>query len=232
MQVTCPQCGARYAVDPSAIGPTGRTVQCARCSHRWFEKVEAAPAAPPIPPRDERPVPDFVIRPQSQYSAGLPAISPPRRTVHWGRWVAAAAVLILAVGAAAFAWRDEIRDRLPPSWSAFLSLDGARGLLASPAKAMRTASLPEEARIELDLAASKIELVDGSYVVRGELFNSGRAAGSTSALRMIFRKGDDVLGERAYPMTEGPIAPGGRLSFSRPFDDPPDGTTNIVPSVE
>jgi predicted Zn finger-like uncharacterized protein len=232
MQVTCPQCGARYAVDPAAIGPTGRTVQCARCSHRWFETVKAAPAASPLPPPGERPVPDFVIRPQSHYSAGLPAISPPRRTVHWGRWIAAAAVLILVVGATAFAWRDEIRDRLPPGWSAFLSLDGARGLFAAPAKAMRTTALPEEARIELDLAASKIELVDGNYVVRGELFNSGRAAGSTSTLKMIFRKGDDVLGERAYPMTEGPIAPGGRLSFSRPFDDPPDGTTNIVPSVE
>ena len=232
MQVTCPQCGARYAVDPAAIGPTGRTVQCVRCSHRWFETVKAAPAASPLPPPGERPVPDFVIRPQSHYSAGLPAISPPRRTVPWGRWIAAAAVLILVVGATAFAWRDEIRDRLPPGWSAFLSLDGARGLFASPAKAMRTIPLPEEARIELDLAASRVELVDGNYVVRGELFNSGRAAGSTSTLKMIFRKGDDVLGERAYPMTEGPIAPGGRLSFSRPFDDPPDGTTNIVPSVE
>ena len=173
MQVTCPQCGARYAVDPSAIGPSGRTVQCARCSHRWFETVKAASAAPPLPPPNERPVPDFVIRPQSHYSAGLPAISPPRRTVHWGRWIAAAAVLIFVVGGAAFAWRDEIRDRLPPGWSAFLSLDGARGLLASPAKAMRTPAPPEEARIELDLANSKIELVDGSYVVRGEI---GRAS--------------------------------------------------------
>jgi predicted Zn finger-like uncharacterized protein len=232
MQVTCPQCGARYAVDPAAIGPTGRTVQCVRCGHRWFETVKAAPAASPLPPPGERPVPDFVIRPQSHYSAGLPAISPPRRTVHWGRWIAAAAVLILAMGAAAFTWRDEIRDRLPPGWSAFLSLDGARGLVASPAKAMRTTTLPEEARIELDLAASRIELVDGNYVVRGELFNSGRTTGSTSTLKLIFRKGDDVLGERAYSMIEGPIAPGGRLSFSQPFDDPPDGTTNIVPSVE
>ena len=51
-------------------------------------------------------------------------------------------------------------------------------------------------------------------------------------LKLVFRKGDDVLGERAYPMIEGPIAPGGRLSFSHPFDDPPDGTTNIVPTVE
>ena len=127
MQVTCPQCGARYAVDPLAIGPTGRTVQCVRCSHRWFETIKAAPAASPIPRPAERPVPDFVIRPQSHYSAGLPAISPPRRTAHWGRWIAALVVLVLVVGAAAFAWRDEIRDRLPPGWSALLSLDAMRG---------------------------------------------------------------------------------------------------------
>ncbi len=48
MQVTCPSCRARYAVDPLAIGPAGRTVQCARCSERWFQtvKVEPPPAAP------------------------------------------------------------------------------------------------------------------------------------------------------------------------------------------
>jgi predicted Zn finger-like uncharacterized protein len=231
MQVTCPQCGARYAVDPLAIGPSGRTVQCVRCSHRWFEELEAAPAASPTPRPAERPVPDFVIRPQSHYSAGLPAISPPRPTAHRGRWIAALVVLVLVVGAAAFAWRDEIRNRLPPGWSALLSLDAMRGLAAPPAKAMRTA-VPDQPRIEFDLAVSKVELVDGRYVVRGELLNSGRAAGSTSALKLVFRNGDSVLGERAYPMIEGPIAPGGRLGFSHPFDDPPDGTTNIVPTVE
>jgi predicted Zn finger-like uncharacterized protein len=231
MQVTCPQCGARYAVDPLAIGPSGRTVQCVRCSHRWFEEVKAAPAASPTPRPAERPVPDFVIRPQSHYSAGLPAISPPRRTAHWGRWIAALVVLVFVVGAAAFAWRDEIRTRLPSSWSALLGLDAMRGLFASPAKAMRTA-VPDQPRIELDLAASKVELVDGRYIVRGELLNSGGAAGSTSALKLVFRNGDDVLGERGYPMIEGPIAPGGRLGFGHPFDDPPDGTTNIVPTVE
>jgi predicted Zn finger-like uncharacterized protein len=231
MQVTCPQCGARYAVDPLAIGPSGRTVQCVRCSHRWFEELKAAPAASPTPRPAERPVPDFVIRPQSHYSAGLPAISPPRPTAHRGRWIAALVVLVLVVGAAAFAWRDEIRNRLPPGWSALLSLDAMRGLAAPPAKAMRTA-VPDQPRIEFDLAVSKVELVDGRYVVRGELLNSGRAAGSTSALKLVFRNGDNVLGERAYPMIEGPIAPGGRLGFSHPFDDPPDGTTNIVPTVE
>ena len=46
MQVACPNCGARYLVDPAAIGPTGRTVQCSRCSHRWFETIDP-PSAPP-----------------------------------------------------------------------------------------------------------------------------------------------------------------------------------------
>ena len=44
MQVTCPNCGARYAVDPLAIGPVGRIVQCARCSNRWLQTVAAAAA--------------------------------------------------------------------------------------------------------------------------------------------------------------------------------------------
>ena len=49
---------------------------------------------------------------------------------------------------------------------------------------------------------------------------------------VTFRNGDEVLGEQSYPLVEGPIGPGQRLSFSRPFHDPPDGTTNVVPSVE
>jgi hypothetical protein len=211
-----------------AIGPTGRTVQCARCSHRWFETIKPAPAAPSTPPPSARPAPDFVIRPQPHYSAGLPAIATPQPKIHWRRWATALVVLVFLVGAAAFAYRHEIRSRLPTEWRAILSLEGARGLFASPAKAIPTAT----PRLEIDLAASKVELVDGRYVVRGELLNSGRAAASTTALRLVFRKGDDVLGERVYSLVEGPIAPGGRLSFSRPLDDPPDGTTNIVPIVE
>ncbi|HZP98984.1 MAG TPA: zinc-ribbon domain-containing protein [Reyranella sp.] len=56
MQVTCPNCRARYAVDPLAIGPSGRTVQCARCNERWFEVVKVQPAPPPSPPPVAAPV--------------------------------------------------------------------------------------------------------------------------------------------------------------------------------
>ncbi|HYC65250.1 MAG TPA: zinc-ribbon domain-containing protein, partial [Reyranellaceae bacterium] len=74
MQISCPNCGARYTVDPVALGPAGRTVQCFRCNHRWFEEVEPAPPVQDEYVPEERPVPDFVIRPQT-YGAALPAIA-------------------------------------------------------------------------------------------------------------------------------------------------------------
>lgn len=126
MQVTCPNCGARYAVDPMAIGPTGRTVQCVRCSHRWRERpIAPAAVAPPPPPR---PVPDFVIRPPASYNSGLPALTTPAAKFHWGRWLTAAAVLVVVLAVAAFAFRHEIMSRLPAEWRALIDLDAVRGL--------------------------------------------------------------------------------------------------------
>jgi len=78
-----------------------------------------------LPPR---PVPDFVIRPPV-YNSGLPALTTPSTKVHWGRWLSAALVLVVVLGIAAYAWRDEIRSRLPPEWASVLSLDAVRGLL-------------------------------------------------------------------------------------------------------
>ena len=122
MQVTCPNCGARYAVDPIAIGPAGRTVQCVRCSHRWREQL-IAPAAVVPPPR---PVPDFVIRPPS-YNSGLPALATPPAKSHWWRWLGGgAAVVLVVLGLAAYAFRNEIREAMPAEWRVLLSVDGLR----------------------------------------------------------------------------------------------------------
>lgn len=33
--VKCPQCDARYELDETKIGPTGRKLKCAKCSHIW-----------------------------------------------------------------------------------------------------------------------------------------------------------------------------------------------------
>jgi len=36
MQIVCPNCETAYQVEPSSVGPTGRSVRCARCRTVWF----------------------------------------------------------------------------------------------------------------------------------------------------------------------------------------------------
>ena len=106
MHVTCSNCGARYIVDPLAIGPTGRTVQCARCNHRWFEVAGPASAAA-LRERREQPEPQDAAersqdqaqdqapdqaQPQPAYRSGLPAIArPPALMMSFARASASAA---------------------------------------------------------------------------------------------------------------------------------------------
>lgn len=243
MVVTCPNCRARYAVDPLKIGPTGRTVQCARCSHRWFETIESPPpaaaaheiAAAGTEPAPEstapsesaaapEPVPEMVIRPIAP-GAALPVVIPPKH-FPWRRVAIAAVVALVLIGGVVFALRDKIAALLPNQAAAT-----ATGP-ATAAQPVRPPASPPRPHIEIDLAASKIEVVEGRYVVNGQVVNNGTAAGSTSLLRVTFKRNADVLGERSFPLVEGPLPPGGRASFSQVLEDPPAGTTDIVPVVE
>src|SRR5690242_12473302 len=100
MIVTCPNCGSRYAVDALAIGPAGRTVQCARCNNRWFHKAEGV-----------APLPDVVVRPTPAGArAALPAVIPPKPAVRWRRILAVAAVVLFVMATGLFAFRREIAN--------------------------------------------------------------------------------------------------------------------------
>ena len=130
MHVTCSNCGARYIVDPLAIGPTGRTVQCARCNHRWFERAGPAPAAV-LRERLEQPEPEpqaAAARSQGQtqgqdqsqptYRSGLPAIArPPARRPRWPYWIAAAVLVAVALGAV-LVFRGDTGAKSPMPWRA------------------------------------------------------------------------------------------------------------------
>jgi predicted Zn finger-like uncharacterized protein len=219
MVVTCPNCRARYAVDPLKIGPGGRTVQCARCDQRWFEKVEGPSPADEAAAAPEPPAPEVVIRPTTS-GASLPAVIPPKPPFPWARVIAAAVLVLVLIGAALFAFRHKL-----------MALVAHEDAGLAPVMVAAAPSSPRS-RIEVDLTASKIDVVGGRYVVRGQVVNNGTAAGSTSLLRVTFKRNDDVIGERSFPLVEGPLPPGGRASFSQALDEPPLGTTDVVPAVE
>lgn len=238
MIVTCSNCRARYAVDPLAIGPTGRTVECARCHHRWFQHAEGP-----------TPTPDIVIRPQPTPSVAalpVPVPQPPEPT--WGRRLSIAAVIVLLAAAAGIAaylhrdtllvYADKVAARLPNELRFDRSKDGhppatqVEGPAPAEAAAPPSAPQPLPAKLAIDMTMSKIELVDGRYVVRGEVANTGGSSGTTRKLVVTYKKGDEVLGTRTYPLALGPIAAGERRSFSQALDNPPAGATDIVPSVE
>lgn len=228
MVVTCPNCRSRYAVDPLKIGPDGRTVECARCHHQWHQKVEGEAAAP-----------ELVIRPTTT-GASLPAVIPPKPAFPWRRAVAVGVVVVLLIAAVLFVFRARIATMI--SYEARVSAPVQAATTPATPAPTRTASAetttpPQAAaearpQIEVDLTTSSIEAVDGHFVVRGQLVNNGRAPGSTTLLRLTFKRNEDVLGERSFPMVEGPLPPGGRTSFSQTLDNPPSGTTDIVPAVE
>lgn len=240
MIVTCSNCRARYAVDPLAIGPTGRTVECARCHHRWFQPGEGPP-----------PTPDIVIRPQPTPTvAALPVPVPQPLEPTWGRRLSIAAVIVLLAAAAGIAaylhrdtllvYADKVTARLPSEWRFSRSKatppptahTEVPGPAPAEAAAPPSAPQPRPAKLEVDMAMSKIELVDGRYVVHGEVANRGGSPGTTRKLVVTYKRGDEVVGTRTYPLVLGPIAAGARQSFSQTLDNPPAGATDIVPSVE
>ena len=42
MQIVCPNCQTSYGVTPSALGPEGRNVRCAKCKELWHARPEEA----------------------------------------------------------------------------------------------------------------------------------------------------------------------------------------------
>ncbi len=41
MLIVCPTCATSYTIEPTSLGPAGRTVRCARCKESWFAGAPA-----------------------------------------------------------------------------------------------------------------------------------------------------------------------------------------------
>lgn len=74
MLISCPNCATNFSVPDKALAPSGRTLKCAKCSHKWFQAVSRPEddfgldenSFPP-PPR-----PEPVSEPRPAFSAPEP----------------------------------------------------------------------------------------------------------------------------------------------------------------
>ena len=64
VEITCPNCSARYEVPAEALGANGRDVTCSSCGHIWLAMApQPGPAGPPPDPAPRPPEPEAASAP-------------------------------------------------------------------------------------------------------------------------------------------------------------------------
>jgi predicted Zn finger-like uncharacterized protein len=203
MQLTCANCAARYLVDPAAIGPDGRTVQCFRCGHTWRAnlppEITMVADAPALAPAMPEPVPDVVIRPpEPSVVANLPAVAVRRRGPAWLKAAAIVLVMVTALAGGVYL----VADRLI-------------------------------ATLGIDERTAAIRLITGpdgrtALVIAGEIVNIGRGEAIARRLRVVFKDADGKpIAERALEIKPSPIPARGRVPFEARVDDAPARSASI-----
>ena len=196
MQLTCPNCSARYLVDPAAIGPSGRMVQCFRCGHKWHERSPATlSTTQPTPPAEPRPVPDFVIRPQNHAAiSALPAIPVDPGLPVWIKAVIGVLVILALLGGGSYLLREQV---VPPL-------------------------VVDQASAKIDHQAEDGKKV---FVVTGDIINTGVSETAAKRLHLTFLGADGKpVGERAVDIATDRMPPNGRAKFEARIENPPEAS--------
>jgi predicted Zn finger-like uncharacterized protein len=74
MLIVCPNCATSYQVEPSSLGPAGRSVRCARCQGTWFAANTEAMGA--IAQAHRSDIAEFASPPAADDPAALPPAAP------------------------------------------------------------------------------------------------------------------------------------------------------------
>lgn len=83
MLISCPNCATNFSVPDKALLPSGRTLKCAKCGHKWFQAASAPrddfgldEGSFPPPPRPA-PMPEPEPEPRPMFSAPEPDLDQP-----------------------------------------------------------------------------------------------------------------------------------------------------------
>jgi predicted Zn finger-like uncharacterized protein len=229
MIVTCPACATRYLVNPSALGPGGRTVRCAKCHETWHQDppVESARTAseavtPPalvgggMPAQPDEGIPDF-IRPPRAGGTRLPALAKPKprltRVQLGGMALAGAVVLLIAVLAV-------FRQPIVAAWPAAGRLYLLVGVQSGPHAGLAVRGL-----------SSSRTTVEGqpALLVAGEVTNASGGAMPVPKLRLSLTDANrQVLRSVDFSVAPTQLLPGESAPFQAMVDHPPSDATSAT----
>jgi predicted Zn finger-like uncharacterized protein len=95
MHIVCPHCTTSYAINPTTLGPGGRTVRCSRCKETWLarpedaiEMAEAMPAAMPnsaqsAPPAADDAAAEWDALAREEEGQDAPVVDSPSISAGW-----------------------------------------------------------------------------------------------------------------------------------------------------
>lgn len=91
MHIVCPHCTTSYAINPAALGASGRTVRCSRCKETWLahpeDAVEMAAAAPAMAESSRPPANDAAAEwealAREEESQATPVVDSPSISADW-----------------------------------------------------------------------------------------------------------------------------------------------------
>ncbi len=217
MILTCPACSTRYMVDPAAIGPSGRTVKCAKCDHQWAQPAAPAKAREAALSATRPPAsPVAATRGAAGNLPGFPVPHQPRYVTAAG-W-AALGVVIVALGASLWLGRAQ----LVAAWPATARLYHAVGIEAAQA--------PAGTGLEVrDLTPRRV--FDGEtplLVLEGEVVNvTDRSLPVPPITATLLDHDDNIVQQWTFDLGLKALAPQERVPFQTRFPNPSNAATDI-----
>lgn len=236
MQITCPECSARYLVKPESIGAEGRKVKCAKCSHIWkveppeqepvTEEVEITPEPDTTEPESSEAlneeltaanaqaadkVPDTTGTTEESVSNNLPV--PKEKTPAPG-WLKAAAILLVcvALGMTFVAHAPSLRE----------------ATLLSAIYGMFDMGATKEMRLGEVTVATMEKKGKIQFFVNGSIINTSTYEQSMPMLqvKLVDKNGEDVRTERFVKETTLPA--GESMPFSTEISTRNKEVTRVV----
>jgi predicted Zn finger-like uncharacterized protein len=211
MILTCSACATRYSADPATLGPTGRTVRCAKCGHEWFQ---APPADLPKLLLDTTAPADGAA---TDGRAVVAAAVPQARSGSQG-WVSLVLFIVVIGLAAAVVYFG--RERIVAAWPPAEQLYRKIGLTGAPLGA----------GLELSNVTYVMEKVEGQdvMVIQGDIFNTTEAVTRVPSLHAtLLDDANKQLAEWVFQMDRSELQPGETASFSTMMRDPPPSSKRV-----